>query len=851
MGLVRETIPNLVNGVSQQSMALRLVTQAEEQENAYSTLVEGLSKRPPTDHAAKLFNAAQIPADSYTHVIDRDDTERYVVNISNGSIKVTDMAGNPKTVNAPNGYGYLPTSGFNSKIKVFTNTDYTFIVNTDKVVAKKVADVSPTAKNEALVHVISGNYGKRFTISIDSANAEHGAYETPPGDNAKQSPAVGTEFIARRLRGGCDAAGTGLGASVYWGQDIGSTGGFSSTGAPGFTWSTRDHDLYTHLGLTITPGWRADLYGSVLHIYNTANVAFSINVSDGFAGRAMKAIKGSVKLFSDLPNRAPVGFLCEVSGTDETNSDNYFVKYTNNGAVNSTGYWQECLGPGLVQSIDEMTMPFVLVRESNGTFTFKPFDWDKREAGDDLSNPFPSFVGRRIRDIFLWRARLGLLADEYCCLSATSDFGRFFRTTATALLDDDPVDVPMPVEGAVTLDYGVNLQGKLMLWSSSQQFLLKADQIASPKTISAMSLTSFEAASAVRPIVAGRYAYFPLDRGNFSAVREYFVDEQTESGDANDITSHVPTYIPSGIRKLIASTHEDLLLAYRDTSNEVYAYKYYWNGDQKLQGSWSRWTLPGVSNILNALFVRSTLYLVVRRTNGDVFLETLPCNPGRVDPNVSHTVHLDRRVSTHQVGPSFPVTAQSYNSVTDRTTYTLAYVLDTTLPYRAVENGYIGPSPEITAGNVYPVLSVTSNTIVVQGDTTAKSLWLGINYDMSYTFSRFYVREASKTGSGGSVVVIDGRLQILRLALTFTQTVFFKMIVSALGKPDRVLTYTGTPRVTSEAYKHIYPTDGQKDFPILSRNDRVVIKIVNDSPFQSALLSAEWTGQYNPKAQGL
>ena len=47
MGQISSAIPNLVQGVSQQSPSLRLSSQAEVQENAFSSLVEGLHKRPP------------------------------------------------------------------------------------------------------------------------------------------------------------------------------------------------------------------------------------------------------------------------------------------------------------------------------------------------------------------------------------------------------------------------------------------------------------------------------------------------------------------------------------------------------------------------------------------------------------------------------------------------------------------------------------------------------------------------------------------------------------------------------------------------------------------------------------
>ena len=51
--IVNNAIPNLINGVSQQPETLRLSSQATDQENGYSSVVEGLRKRPPTEFVKK------------------------------------------------------------------------------------------------------------------------------------------------------------------------------------------------------------------------------------------------------------------------------------------------------------------------------------------------------------------------------------------------------------------------------------------------------------------------------------------------------------------------------------------------------------------------------------------------------------------------------------------------------------------------------------------------------------------------------------------------------------------------------------------------------------------------------
>ena len=76
MPLINRVIPNLVQGVSQQPEVLRLPSQASVQENGFSSVVEGLKKRPNTSHIAKISTSTL--ANAYVHAINRDASERYI-----------------------------------------------------------------------------------------------------------------------------------------------------------------------------------------------------------------------------------------------------------------------------------------------------------------------------------------------------------------------------------------------------------------------------------------------------------------------------------------------------------------------------------------------------------------------------------------------------------------------------------------------------------------------------------------------------------------------------------------------------------------------------------------------------
>jgi hypothetical protein len=126
MPLVSSSIPNLINGVSQQPPALRLASQAEQVVNCMPSPVEGLKKRPPCQHIAKLFSGSAGTGRPFVHIVDRDGAIQYLVLIQDNNIRVFGLDGSVKTVNTPDGTSYLDITGEpSSTFRVATVADTT------------------------------------------------------------------------------------------------------------------------------------------------------------------------------------------------------------------------------------------------------------------------------------------------------------------------------------------------------------------------------------------------------------------------------------------------------------------------------------------------------------------------------------------------------------------------------------------------------------------------------------------------------------------------------------------------------------------------------------------------------
>ena len=175
MPLINTSLPNLIQGVSQQPDATRFAGQCETQENALSSVAEGLKKRPNTRHVAKLLSTA-IDNNSFVHFINRDDEEKYVV-IHTGSTleawntvtgvkcSITDADAVAPEDSSYSTNNYLTTTNPREDIKALTVADNTFIVN--KNVSVGISQTkTPSLDRKGFVYIAQGDYKKNYQVTI-------------------------------------------------------------------------------------------------------------------------------------------------------------------------------------------------------------------------------------------------------------------------------------------------------------------------------------------------------------------------------------------------------------------------------------------------------------------------------------------------------------------------------------------------------------------------------------------------------------------------------------------------------------------------------------------------------------
>lgn len=876
--LVSSSIPNLISGVSQQPWNVRLPTQAEEQVNCQSSVTDFLKRRPATRHLARIMDTPSSGTVA-VHAINRDDAEQYIVTADTAGIRVFDLKGTPKTVRTQGtGAAYLAAAASpDQDLRFLTLNDYTFVLNR-KAVVKTLSALSPKRQPEAIVFIKQASYNTTYQLTLNG-NVYSTLTADGLSDTEKASPlpdaigiyrslhdAIPSDYVTTTISplglvltvpasevSGINMTNTGASANIW-----AITGGIAPYTTYGVVIRGQQYSITTGSGATedtqvadplssldIAKSLAAQIPQNIFSVQTSNSTIwirrhdggdFTIKAQDSRSNTHTSVCKGTVQRFSDLPTVAPRGFVTEIIGDASSSFDNYFCVFEpfDENDVFGSGAWKETVKPGIPCKLDPATLPHALIRQADGTFTFGPLEWGERICGDEDSAPFPSFVGRTLNGLFFYRNRLSFLSGENVIMSEVGEFFNFFLTTVTTLVDSDVVDVAASHTKSGILRHAVTFSGGLLLFSDQSQFALEHDTVLSNATVSIKPVTEFEASMKAAPVSSGKTVFFATDKNAWGGVREYItLPDNSDQNDASDVTAHIPRYIRGGITRLECSTNEDMLLVLSEQDrNSLWVYKYFWNGNEKIQSAWHRWKLCG--DVLSVAILNMGVYLVMRYGDG-VYLEKMDITPGYKDEGETFEYGLDRKITERDV------TFGAYDGINKRTTVTLPYDIPADhTPVVVTRTG--GPS---APGSLPRRVRVTGpRTLSVEGpDLHGQKLFIGIPYESSYTFSTFAIRENDKGNA-----VTSGRLQLRRLTLNCADTGFLRLHVTPKFRPTSTYTFTGRELGHGTNVLGSIPLyTGTINFPILSLNTQVEIRASSDSFLPFALVNASWEGFYNTR----
>ena len=832
------TIPNLIQGASQQPDAQKDPSQGEIQINGVSSIAEGLRKR---DSSRTLARVSETPfGDAFFHTILRDQEEEYIAVITNEQIRVFELDGTERTVTEDtDAYDYLDSiTDATQQVRAVTIADYTWITNTLTNTAMDTALAPETARpneHECLVWVKQAVYGNEYVLNLNGTEV---TVETPvaavvvDGSTVTENR-ISSEEIAQALMDGitdADVDSSRVG-SVIW--------------------------------------FRSD---------NPITVA----ATDAKANATITAILNTVQVFTELPTIAPEGYQINVTGDPGTAFDDFHLEFNPRSGDFGEGEWEETVAPGTEYMLNPTTMPHVLIRQNDGDFWFGPVDgqtvagipdgvptWGRRIAGDIETSPDPSFIGFPINDIFIYKNRLGFLADENVVLSRVREFFEFFPETVTTVLDTDPIDVVASNNKVSVLRYAVPYQDELILISAQIQFRFNAaETVLTPATAQITALTQFDVDTRVRPQQAGGGIFFLQSNGQWSQMREWAVrgSGTALTADAADLTGYISSYIPdecfkmtvndTGNAAFLLSSKNSTGMLGADYRKRIYVYKWFLRnrgeGAERVQNSWSYWEF-GADEVLQVVCIREILYCLMRYGD-EVYLEQISVLDRAEESAVDapYPLLLDRLVSTTTATPADMRMANgTYDEQTNQTTFTL--------PYTATNEVQVWSAYNMTQTNkAGPVLlgsTDDSNTVTTRGDWSAEDVWAGEKYEFRYRFSRFKLMNEI---GGGKAVRNVVRTQVRQAKLAYQETGYFQVKVIPEGRKEGLYTFDGTvlavrnstigTPTTSSGMDTQLKYEGVFNVPIMGRGDRILVELLNDTPHPSKFSTLEWIGMITSRS---
>lgn len=805
MGLVTQSTKNLKGGISQQPNILRFSNQGEIQINGWSSETQGLQKRPPTTFIKRLQNVGFLGAEPLVHLINRDAQEQYYVGFSGSGLAVWDLKGNNYTVRGYNGYANCANP--RTDLRIITIADYTFVVNRS-VVAQMGSTLTwpayPRLDGRALINVRGGQYGRTLSITIN-------------GDGTGSSP----QASIKMPNGSAEKVPTG---EPY--------AGMNQVDMTDASWiaSTLAAQLQANLGPS---GWSFQAGTGWILITAPANDNIrQIATKDGYADTLLNGLIYQVQSFNKLPANAPSGYIVEITGESARSGDNYWVQYDASAKV-----WKETAKPKIIAGINPATMPHALVRASDGQFDWTPLAWDGRNAGDDDTNPMPSFIGATINDVFFFRNRLGFLSGENVVMSRTSKYFNFFPSSVATLSDDDPIDVAISHNRISILKYAVPFSEQLLLWSDQAQFVLSSNGILSSKTIELDLTTEFDVSDGARPYGIGRGVYFSAPRASFTSLKRYYaIQDVSDVKSAEDVSAHVPSYLPNTVHAIHGSGTENFVSILSDGApGNVYIYKFLYLNETLQQQSFSHWNFGDNTKILAAASIGSYLYLMAERPEG-ICLERMEFTQHTIDFAIEpYRAYMDMKKQ---------VTLGAYNIDTNQTELDLTSVYGGvpgadavfyTLDQQGVINEFSGPWNG-------------ASKLYFTGNRQGEQMIIGKKYTFQYEFSKFLIKQTADDGSTSTEDI--GRLQLRRAWLNYEQSGSFEINVNN-GSTEYVYVMSGGRLGQQIVLGELSLGTGQYKFPVSGNALNQRVTITSDTPNPLNVIGCGWEGNYIRRSSGI
>ena len=600
----------------------------------------------------------------------------------------------------------------------------------------------------------------------------------------------------------------------------------------------------------------------------------------------MSGYSNQVTAITELPPFSWEGYTVIVAPDGTADKSSYYLQFNaENTSVAGTfgrGSWEEVGGWGTAGQLDEATMPhsFVYYRREDdglGRFTFQPlngstytdggfsttlYKWTNRLSGDNSERDTgPSFVGFTINDLVFFKNRLGFISGENVILSESGAYFNFWQQSALQVIDNDPIDLTAVSNDVAVLNYALQQQDELVLFSNENQFrLYSGDNVTfSPETASVGRISSISMESKVKPQQVGPQVIFPVREGDYTGVHTFITTDRTVGinlGQTAVITETIPKYIPKNVDSLAVSrTDQYLITLSRDDPNSLFIYQFFWEATggslTNRQNAWSKWTFPNKS-IHWCDFLEGTLLTVSKYTeNGTVKYYLEGINASRPPQDNTELFLLDRQLAS-SITTDIGTVTRTYDSQTNKTTIGLPYYTVNPSQFVIIKEDSTNSSEATKRWIVAASVPAGVNTFTLDslGDysttTKANLSWI-FGEKFEFKFEPPQLMPYSKTATDNTFIGNrTGRLQLRYVDVYYNDARYFTINVTPDFRDKKTYEFDRRDPLNANIVLNQASSFDESKFRayLQSKNDQVTVEVVNDSIDQAKFVALEWTGLY-------
>ena len=588
---------------------------------------------------------------------------------------------------------------------------------------------------------------------------------------------------------------------------------------------------------TIIGGILADLPSGITGkhigngIYFSSSNPFQLEVVED---DLMRCFQSSVNDVQNLPNQCKHAYIVKVANALRADEDDYYLRFDGQNNKDGSGSWSECAKPGIAKTLTNM--PLVIQRTATTTFTVKQFTYADREVGDDITNPLPSFHGKRVNRVLFFRNRLVFLSGENVITSRPGSLGTpdFFIETALTVSASDPVDISAASTFPSELFDGIETNTGLVVFSTNQQFLLASDDtVFNPDTAKLRSISTFNYNETIQPISLGTTIAYVDNSGKFSRFNEMANIRREGEPAIVEVSKVVPTLLPKDIDLLTNSRENSIILLGKTDSDTVFGYKYFQVSEQRQQAAWFKWKL---NNPLVYHFIINDEYFFL---DSDYYLQSIKLVQTENDPSIvqdetDFLLHVDNHTT---------VSGGSFNATTNITTFSGVGWLNTVT---SPNHDLVVIDTNTSASRVgrYAKATVSGTSFTLPGKWDGVTLVIGYIYPYEVKFPRFY---ATSTVQGKARSDVNSSLVLHRLKIHFGKIGLYETTLKRVGKTDYTEVYESTQLDEYDVSDAPYLDEFIQTIPVYEKNENVDVILKSSHPAPATLRSLAWEGDYSPK----